>query len=64
MYNALSRASVVIQLQQDVEQYEATVVSTNGVILQPYDTSTTLIGSVLKNKEDITEKIKDIRWTK
>ena len=34
MYNALSRASVVIQLQQDVEQYEATVVSTNGVILQ------------------------------
>ena len=64
MYNALSRASVVIQLQQDVEQYEATVVSTNGVILQPYDTSTTLIGSVLKNKEDITDKIKDIRWTK
>ena len=64
MYNALSRASVVIQLQQDVEQYEATVVSTNGVILQPYDTSTTLIGSVLKNKEDITNKIKDIRWTK
>ena len=64
MYNALSRASVVIQLQQDVEQYEATVVSTNGVILQPYDTSTTLIGSVLKNKEDITTKIKDVRWTK
>ena len=64
MYNALSRASVVIQLQQDVEQYEAAVVSTNGVILQPYDTSTTLIGSVLKNKKDITDKIKDIRWTK
>lgn len=64
MYEALSRASVVIELIEDVEQYEAVVVSTNGAILQPYDTSTTLIGTVLKNKIDITDRIKDIRWTK
>lgn len=64
MYKALSRASVVIELIEDVEQYEATVVSTNGVILQPYDTSTTLIGTVLKNKTDITNEIKNVKWTK
>ena len=64
MYEALSRASVVIELIEDVEQYEAVVVSTNGVILQPYDTSTTLIGTVLKNKVDITNKIENVRWTK
>ena len=64
MYEALSRASVVIEVIEDVEQYEATLVSTNGVILQPYDTSTTLVGSVLKNKIDVTNKIKDLRWSK
>lgn len=64
MYEALSRASIVIELIEDVEQYEAVVVSTNGVILQPYDTSTTLIGTVLKNKVDITNKIENVRWTK
>ena len=64
MYEALSRASVIIEVIEDVEQYEATLVSTNGVILQPYDTSTTLIGSVLKNKIDVTNKIKDLRWSK
>ena len=63
-YNALARASVVIELFEGDEKYEANVVSTNGVILQPYDTSTTLIGSVLKNGVDITEDIKNIRWTK
>ena len=41
MYEALTRSSVVIELIEDIEQYEATIVSTNGVILQPYDTSTT-----------------------
>lgn len=64
MYEALTRSSVVIELIEDIEQYEATIVSTNGVILQPYDTSTTLIGTVLKNKIDITNKIKNIKWTK
>ena len=63
-YKALARASVTIELFEDNERYEANVVSTNGVILQPYDTSTTLIGSVLKNGVDITSEIKDIRWTK
>ena len=63
-YKALARASVTIELFEDNERYEATVVSTNGVILQPYDSSTTLIGSVLKNGVDITSEIKNVRWTK
>ena len=63
-YNALARASVVIELFEGDEKYEANVVSTNGVILQPYDTSTTLIGTVTKNGVDITADIKNIRWTK
>ena len=64
IYEDSSRASVIIELIEDADQYEAVVVSTNGTILQPYDTSTTLIGTVLKNKLDITNKIKDIKWTK
>lgn len=63
-YKALARANVTIELFEDNERYEATVVSTNGVILQPYDSSTTLIGSVLKNGVDITSEIKNVRWTK
>ena len=64
MYEALTRASVVIELIEDVDKYEAVVVSTNGTMLQPYDTSTTLIGTVLKNNVDITKKIKNVKWTK
>ena len=64
MYEALTRASIVIELIEDVEKYEAIVVSTNGTMLQPYDTSTTLIGTVLKNNVDITNKIKNVKWTK
>ena len=63
-YNALARASVVIELFEGDEKYEANVVSTNGVILQPYDTSTTLIGSVTRNGVDITADVKNIKWTK
>lgn len=63
-YKALARASVNIEIIEDIEQYEALIISTNGVILQPYDTSTTLIGTVLKNKVDITNRIEDVRWTK
>lgn len=63
-YTALARASVTIELFENEDKYEAVVVSTNGIILQPYDTSTTLIGSVLKNNIDITKNIKNVRWTK
>ena len=64
MYSALSRASITIELFDDNEQYTAIVSSTNGTILQPYDLSTTLIGSVMKNNIDVTNKIEDLRWTK
>ena len=63
-YTALAKASVTIELFENDDKYEAVVVSTNGTILQPYDTSTTLIGSVLKNNVDVTKNIKNIRWTK
>lgn len=64
MYNALTRASVIIEVLEDVEKYEAVVVSTNGSILQPYDKNTTLVGTVLKNNTDITNRITNVRWTK
>lgn len=64
IYSALSRASITIELFDDNERYEAIVSSTNGTILQPYDLSTTLIGSVMKENIDVTNKIKDLRWTK
>ena len=63
-YTALARANVTIELFENEDKYEAVVVSTNGVILQPYDTSTTLIGTVLKNNIDVTKNIKNIKWTK
>ena len=63
-YTALARANVTIELFENEDKYEAVVVSTNGVMLQPYDTSTTLIGTVLKNNIDITRNIKNIKWTK
>ena len=63
-YNALAKASVIIELFDNEDKYEAVVASTNGVMLQPYDTSTTLIGSVLKNNVDVTKNISNIRWTK
>lgn len=64
MYKVLTRASAIIEVVEDVEKYDAVVVSTNGTILQPYDTSTTLIGSVLKSGTDITSTIKNVKWTK
>lgn len=64
MYKVLTRASAIIEVVEDVEKYDAVVVSTNGTILQPYDTSTTLIGSVLKSGTDITSTIDNVKWTK
>lgn len=63
-YTALARANIVIELFEDDSKYEALVTSTNGYMLQPYDTSTTLIGTVLRNNVDITSTIPNIRWTK
>ena len=63
-YTALARAHVNIELFEDDSRYEALVVSTNGNMLQPYDTSTTLIGTVLRNNIDITSTIPNVRWTK
>lgn len=63
-YTALARAHVNIELFEDDTRYEALVVSTNGNMLQPYDTSTTLIGTVLRNNIDITSTIPNVRWTK
>lgn len=63
-YTALARANVTIELFEDDNRYEALVVSTNGNMLQPYDTSTTLVGTVLRNNVDITSTIPNVRWTK
>ena len=63
-YTALAKASVTIELFENEDKYEAIVVSTNGIILQPYDTSTTLIGTILKNNIDVTKNISNLKWTK
>lgn len=64
-YKKISRADITLELFEDLDNYSASIFSTNGVILQPYDLSTTLIGSLYKNNIDITsDKTIKYRWTK
>lgn len=62
-YKALTRASITLQLIDDIGLYDSEIFSSNGLLLQPYDRSTTLTGVIYKNNKDITSEIKDIRWT-
>lgn len=62
-YKALTRASITLQLIDDIGLYDSEIFSSNGLLLQPYDQSTTLTGVIYKNNKDITSEIKDIRWT-
>ena len=62
-YKALTRASITLQLIDDIGLYDSEIFSSNGLLLQPYDRSTTLTGIIYKNNKDITSEIEDIRWT-
>lgn len=62
-YKALTRASITLQLIDDIGLYDSEIFSSNGLLLQPYDQSTTLTGIIYKNNKNITSEIQDIRWT-
>lgn len=62
-YKALTRASITLQLVDDIGLYDSEIFSSNGLLLQPYDQKTTLTGVIYKNNKDITSEIEDIRWT-
>ena len=62
-YKALTRASITLQLIDDIGLYDSEIFSSNGLLLQPYDQSTTLTGIIYKNNKDITSEIEDVRWT-
>lgn len=57
-YKALTRASITLQLIDDIGLYDSEIFSSNGLLLQPYDRSTTLTGVIYKNNKDITSEIK------
>ena len=48
-YKALTRASITLQLIDDIGLYDSEIFSSNGLLLQPYDQSTTLTGIIYKN---------------
>ena len=52
-YKALTRASITLQLIDDIGLYDSEIFSSNGLLLQPYDQSTTLTGIIYKNNKDI-----------
>ena len=45
-YKALTRASITLQLIDDIGLYDSEIFSSNGLLLQPYDQSTTLTGII------------------
>ena len=62
-YKALTSASTIIEVIDDVSLYESEIFSTNGNILYPYDLDTTLTAIIFENFKDITDSFTDIRWT-
>lgn len=62
-YKALTSASTILEVIDDLSLYESEIFSTNGSILYPYDLSTTLTGVIYKDLKDVTDEFDDIRWT-
>lgn len=62
-YKALTSASTILEVIDDLSLYESEILSTNGSILYPYDLTTTLTGVIYKDLKDVTDEFDDIRWT-
>lgn len=60
--NIITRASLTLQLIEDVAIYKAELFSSAGNIFQPTDKQTDISVKVFKGLQDITEKFKDIKW--
>lgn len=62
-YKALTSASTILEVVDDVSLYESEIFSTNGNILYPYDLETTLTATIFKDLKDVTDTFTDIRWS-
>lgn len=60
--DVLSRASITLQIIEDVAIYQAKIFSSNGNIFSSNETSTELHLTVFKGLEDITDQFSDIEW--
>ena len=60
--DVLSRASITLQIIEDVAIYQAKLFSSNGNIFGSNDNSTELTVVVYKGLEDITDNFTDIEW--
>ena len=60
--DVLSRASITLQIIEDVAIYQAKLFSSNGNIFGSNDNSTELTVVVYKGLEDITDSFTDIEW--
>lgn len=60
--NIITRASLTLQLIEDVAIYKAELFSTAGNIFQPTDKQTDITVKVFKGLSDITDRFEDIIW--
>lgn len=61
-YKVITRASITLQLIEDVAIYQAELYSTAGNIFQSADRATDITVKVYKGLDDITERFTDIIW--
>ena len=62
--DVLTRASITIQIIDDIALYKATIFSTNGNIFNINDTTSDITLMVKKGVEDITDRFTDIVWSR
>ena len=62
--DALTRASITIQIIDDTTLYKASIFSTNGNIFNINDTTSDISVVVRKGLEDITDTFTDIVWSR
>jgi hypothetical protein len=60
----VATATITLYTIEEVSIYQSEIISSNGNIFHPYDMTTTLHFRVYSGGIDITDTIKDIRWTK
>ena len=62
--NNVTLASITLYKIEEVSLYQSELISSNGNIFHPYDMETLLNFRIYSGGIDITDTIKDIRWTK
>ena len=62
--NSVASATITLYKIEEVSLYQSELLSSNGTIFHPYDTSTTLTFRVYRGIEDITSSIEKIEWVR